>query len=359
MDRFPAQLVESASLAVHSALATSTRTTYAAGLLRFTQFCDRWDISEADRMPASYFLLCAFIADFKGRVSGGTVRSWLSGIRQWHLLNHAPWHGDDDWVHLARVAANKEGAIHRRPLRSPISLEHLHALRSSLDVSRPHHAAVWAAATCAFFGCRRLGEVLITSVSGFDPAYHVTRRSSVAFKVSREGVSSASFSIPWTKTTRESGATVVLTARHDALCPVAALRNHISVNASVDADAPMFAFVLGPGSWSHLPKPSFLSFCGDIWRLAALHHVHGHSFRIGGAVELLLAGVPPEVVAATGGWTSLAFLLYWRRVDEILPRCTSKAYSQSNLKQLACILEQFRSRHNIPSSFLTSSSLEL
>lgn len=41
-----------------------------------------------------------------------------------------------------------------------------------------------------------------------------------------------------------------------------------------------------------------------------MDHISGHSFRIGGAVELLLAGVPPEVVAATGNWTSLAFLLY-------------------------------------------------
>jgi hypothetical protein len=98
-----------------------------------------------------------------------------------------------------------------------------------------------------------------------------------------------------------------------------------------------------------------LDFCGGIWTAAALYHVHGHSFRIGGAVELLLAGVPPEVVAATGGWTSLAFLLYWRRVDEILPRCTSRAYTQDSLKQLACILEKFRSRHGVPSSALASS----
>ena len=46
-------------------------------------------------------------------------------------------------------------------------------------------------------------------------------------------------------------------------------------------------------------------FCTDVWLKAALAHVLGHSFRIGDAVELLLAGVPPEIVAATGGWTSL------------------------------------------------------
>jgi len=53
-----------------------------------------------------------------------------------------------------------------------------------------------------------------------------------------------------------------------------------------------------------------LEFIMGIWSSAMLVHVLGHSFHIGGAVELLLAGVSPEVVAALGGWTSLAFLLY-------------------------------------------------
>ena len=56
-----------------------------------------------------------------------------------------------------------------------------------------------------------------------------------------------------------------------------------------------------------------------------LAHVLGHSFHISGTVELLLAGIPPEIVAATGGWTSLTFLLYWHHMDEILPMSPSKA----------------------------------
>jgi len=86
-----------------------------------------------------------------------------------------------------------------------------------------------------------------------------------------------------------------------------------------------------------------------------LAHVLGHSFRIGGAVELLLAGVPPEIVAATGGWTSLAFLLYWRHMEEILPMSTSKAYNKSHLDSLAAIFEQFRINNKIPSALIAAS----
>ena len=92
-----------------------------------------------------------------------------------------------------------------------------------------------------------------------------------------------------------------------------------------------------------------------IWSSTMLAHVLGHSFRISGAVELLLAGVPPEIVAATGSWTSLAFLLYWRRMEEILPMSTSKAYNKAHIDDLATIFEQFRIAHKIPSALIAAS----
>ena len=171
----PPALAESAKMSIMGALATSSKSTYAAGILRFSQFCDRWQISEVARMPASYALLCAFIGNHKGSVSGKTIKSWLSGIRAWHLTNHAPWYGDDGWVKMARISANKEGSRHKRPLRSPVSIEHLLALRRAINKSNHFHAAVWVVALVTFFGCRRLGEIILTSVSSFDSNFHALR----------------------------------------------------------------------------------------------------------------------------------------------------------------------------------------
>src|SRR5271155_3136823 len=368
----PAELVESAKMSIMGALAPSTRSTYASGILRFNQFCDKWEISEAARMPASYILLCAFIGQHKGSMSGKTIRSWMSGIRAWHLANHAPWFGDDNWVQMARASANKEGSHHRRALRAPVSIEHLMALRKAIDLSFPFHAAVWAVALTTFFGCRRLGETTVSSLSSFDARFHVLRSAgyalsfaslflftdyfhSVSFKTLRDGSSSVSFRIPWTKTTREEGASVIVTARNDTLCPCSAIRHHLDINKDLPGSASLFAYATTTGQWEHMTKNRFLVFCTSIWSKAALAHVLGHSFRIGGAVELLLAGVPPEIVAATGGWTSLAFLLYWRRMEEILPMSTSRAYQRSHVEALAKIFEQFRIHHHIPASLLPSS----
>jgi hypothetical protein len=101
---------------------------------------------------------------------------------------------------------------------------------------------------------------------------------------------------------------------------------------------------------------TFLSFVTKIWHSLSVDHVSGHSFRIGGTMILLLAGVPPEVVAATGGWTSSAFLLYWRRMEEIIPLSISKAYNSPHISKLSHIFEQFRVAQNISSSALVAYS---
>ena len=59
----PPALAQSAKMSITGAQAASLRSTYAAGLLRFSQFCDTWQISESARMPASYALLCTFFGN--------------------------------------------------------------------------------------------------------------------------------------------------------------------------------------------------------------------------------------------------------------------------------------------------------
>lgn len=240
-------------------------------------------------------------------------------------------------------------------MRAPVSIEHLLALRRVISLSNPFHAAVWAVATCAFFSCRRLGEVTVASATSFDPLLNVTRGTSVYFRDLRSGVKSATFHIPWMKTTKEEGFTVILTTRGDELCPYAALKNHLAVNAGISGSLSLFAYSTAEGHHVHMFKHVFLKFINDIWALAGLYHILGHCFCIGGAVELLLAGVPPEVVAATGGWASLAFLLYWHRMEEILPLSTSKAYNVRHISDLAAIFEQFRVDNNIPTRLIDPS----
>ena len=363
-------LADMAYRTVQSAFAPSTRSTYAAGVLRFNEFCDIWKVSEEARMPASPALLAAFVGQVRGRYAGGTVRTWLSGIRAWHVMHQADWHGDHEWVHNTRISANKKGTLFRRPLRAPVSLEHLRILRDALDLSDPLHAAIWAVATVTFFSCRRLGmasallivsrshfplgETTVKNALAFNPLHHATRATAPSFRILANGCTSASIRIPWTKTTKHDGALIIVTSRSDIFCPVTALRNHLSVNLEAPTTISFFGFRNANNSWSHMLRDTFLSFVTKIWFAASMDHISGHSLHIGSTVELLLAGVPPEVVAATGGWTSLAFLLYWRRTEEIIPLSTSNAYNTAHISNLSDIFERFRVRQNISVTDLQS-----
>ncbi|KAF7354419.1 hypothetical protein MVEN_01130900 [Mycena venus] len=260
-------------------------------------------------MPVSHFFLAAFIAQHVGEVGGDMVKSSMSGIKTWHNINGAPWEGEYRWVELARHTANKEGTAFRREQRGPVTIKHMIALRAALDLSIPFHAAIWATAMAAFWGCRHLGKLTIPSLDKFDPKLHVTC-SARTKRINTNGAIATSVPLPWTKSIRDRGGKLILTARDDDLCPNKAFANHVCVNKDTPADAPLFAFMAKDGNWSPMTKDWFMRFCNAAWQKAALLRDFGHSFRIGGSTELLLAGVPCEIVAALGGWTSLAFLLY-------------------------------------------------
>jgi hypothetical protein len=111
-------------------------------------------------MPAGEELITGFIGFHLGKVSGDSVKNWLSGLCAWHDLNGAPWPSESRMIRFARAGARKCGSHKRRPIRNPITLAHMLALALALDFTIPFHCAIWAIACIAFWGCRRLGMPL-------------------------------------------------------------------------------------------------------------------------------------------------------------------------------------------------------
>ncbi|KAF5368708.1 hypothetical protein D9615_010306 [Tricholomella constricta] len=214
-------------LGLFNSLAESTRVSYGAGLLRFTQYCDQLHIPENLRMPASDILISAFVADTLGSCTGECIRNWLNGLRFWHLFNYAEWHGHEPLVHSLLKSADKQGLRFKQPPRQPITSRHLLALHHDLDLTSPSGAAIWACALVAFWGCHRLGELLPSKLS-FDPSRHVSRDCDLHTSFVN-GSKVISFHIPWTKTSPQ-GIDCILTATHNIFCPVTALENHLRIN---------------------------------------------------------------------------------------------------------------------------------
>ncbi|KAJ3990598.1 hypothetical protein F5050DRAFT_1813839 [Lentinula boryana] len=302
-------------------------------------------------MPASEILLAGFVGAFAGTVSGRTIRAWLSGLRAWHILKQAPWPEKSELLGLVRRAANNQGSHHQRVKRNPVTLQHLLALRLALDLTSPFHCAIWAVALTCFWGCRRLGELTVPSETGFNPKLHVTRLELPDSYILQNSMRRLKFHIPWTKTTRELGADIVASANAPAVCPCDAFLLHWEKNTAVPAGYPLFSYIDKDGNPKYLTKPKFLKTVMAIWNSVKMPNVLGHSFRIGGAVELLLAGVPPHVVAAIGGWESLAFLLYWRQIEDIVVSQTSDAY-RKDWDRIRHAMNDYQKQNNISNSLI-------
>ncbi|KAF7300864.1 hypothetical protein MKEN_01312600 [Mycena kentingensis (nom. inval.)] len=305
-----------ARAAISNSLAKSSKSSYAAGLLRFTQYCDRNSIPESMRMPAEPFLLRCFLADSIGSHGLKSAKNWLNGIAHWHHVNVAIWYGKDPSVKHVLRAVDKDGKFIRPP-RGPVSIEHMRCIRDNLDLTTPKGAAYWALSCAAFWGCRRLGELTILSNNAFDPAHDVSRSAHIT-RSSTAGRSVVTIHLPWTKTTGSAGGSLILTSTDDDLCPVCAFDNHIAVNHSPNEHTPLFAYRSDDG-WIPPVKAPFLAFLCALFRTAKLDQVFGHSFRIGGSVFLLCSGVEPEIVMKIGGWSSTCFLIYWRKLETLIP----------------------------------------
>lgn len=326
-------------------LEEGTRSNYGAGILRFTQYCDSRKIPEEDRMPASEILLSGFATVMAaGKVASSTLDTWLAGIHFWHSMHGAAWSAGNMLRSVKGGVAKLVPEASKRAKRPPVTIEHLHALRRGLDLSSSLDAAVWSAATIAFWSCCRLGELLVPTRFSFPVNKHVTKNCPQSFRTDVGGTSSFSFHVPWTKTTKFDGADIIVTKINEPTDPLAALKHHLETNKSIPSSAPFFSFRTAGGGHAPLTKQWFMVRCEQVWVEAGLPKLDGHAFRIGGATELLLRGVPPDVVATQGRWKSKSFLEYWRRIEGILPLFIHNAFSSSRAALVRETMKSYSSR---------------
>lgn len=141
------------------------------------------------------------------------------------------------------------------------------------------------------------------------------------------------------------GARIIISDRpEDPLCPVQALRQHLLYNGGSSSSLLLFAFRAGmdPPLWEPLTKTIFMERCNQAWTEGGLERLSGHSFRIGGATEYLMQGVAPAIVKRIGRWESDAFMVYWRKLEEIIPTFLSMSASDSRFQKLVATLKASR-----------------
>jgi hypothetical protein len=300
--------------AIQGSWADSTMKRYSGSIKQFIRFCDAERVAEHLRFPADEFVLCSFAASSLGIHTGSTARARISALKAWHITHNLEWKGSLRLQHVLSGVHNLAPSSSRRTPRPPINARMLEQLIENLDLQSPIDVAIAACATTAFWGQCRLGELLSTSASSLLDSPLPTRAD---FKRSLRNPHSCILHLPRTKT-HSHGQDVVLVDQRAPINPISLLKRHFRIN-NLPNDTHLFAYCTTDRSVP-LTKSVFLRRCNDIWQRLGYPRTTGHCFRIGGTTELLIAGTPPDIVKATGRWSSESFLRYWRSLDDIAPQ---------------------------------------
>jgi hypothetical protein len=300
--------------AIQSGWAGSTIKRYSSAIEHYIRFCDTEGVPAHLRFPADEFVLCAFAASSIRKHTRSTPSNRLSALKAWHIAHNLEWKGSSRLRYVLNGVHNLAPSSAKRPLRPPINAKMISQLLEHLDLDSPLDVAVAACATTAFWGQCRLGELLPSSLSPLVSTLFPTR---VDFKRSLRNPHSFILRLPRTKTHRH-GQDVILVSQKPPSNPISLLCKHLLVN-NMPNDTHLFSYAAGD-TFISLTKPIFLRRCNEIWHSLGYPRTTGHCFRIGGTTELLIAGTPPDVVKATGRWSSDSFLRYWRSLDDIAPQ---------------------------------------
>ncbi|PPQ94250.1 hypothetical protein CVT25_004970 [Psilocybe cyanescens] len=319
---------DSLKRALSNSWAPSTLSKYSNAIDHFITFCDLEKVPEHLRFPTDEFVLCAFAASGVGTSSHSTICNKISAVKAWHHTHGIKWNGGSRLRLVLNGVKNLTPLSSIRPPRPPINARMLAQLIKGLDLNNALDSAIAACAAIAFWGQCRLGELLASSSSSVLSTNSIPSRRSL--RQSKRNTHSYILALPQTKT-KKRGEDVILTQQTNNSDPLQLLRNHMLIN-KLPQRLPLFAYTT-PSGPKTLTKRHFITRCNAIWKTHGYPRTTGHSFRIGGTTELLLAGVPPDVVKTLGRWSSDSFLRYWRSPEDIAPQYTQNVPNSRKRKR--------------------------
>ena len=203
---------------------------------KFTTFCERYHVP--DPFPVTEFLLCSFAAAMADDgLAPQTVKSYLAAIRNTQLSLGLPDPREQSSLPvlkrvLAGISRSRLGRSQPSRVRLPVTAVLLRRIREELERSaHPERRVLWAVCGTAFFGFFRLGELLRSSPSDFNPRLHLSW-GDMAVDNSLEP-RMLRFRLRQSKTDQFGrGVDVVLGKTGCDLCPVAAVLSYVSTRGN-------------------------------------------------------------------------------------------------------------------------------
>ena len=290
-------------------LASTTRSTYAAGQYRFTTFCLAIN---AEPIPTTERVLSLFVTHLAtDNISHATIKVYLSAIRHMHVTSGKLQHFNQQLTpRLQQIlkGIRKDQAATRPPkVRLPITLQILQDIKRLLS-GKPQsytNTMTWAACCLAFFGFLRVSEFTVPTQDQYDQSGHLSL-GDISLD-NRDNPRFLRVHIKQSKTDPfHRGVEIYLGATNDSICPLNGILPYLALRSK--RDGPLFIFPDCRG----LTCQSFSSILGDLLNELNVDstHYNTHSFRIGAATSAKLANIPDTYIKMLGRWKSDTYQQY-------------------------------------------------
>jgi hypothetical protein len=299
-------------------LARSTWSTYSTAE-RMLAMCAKHR-KQCMELPLSQDSLLEFIGWLisERKVKAGTINSYLSGIRQMHILKgmEPPIIRTNLVKFLLQGKKNLDNVLARTedPIkRLPMTMNMMRLLKEETrrwEVSLDQKLLLWAIATLAFHGAFRIHELLCRLESEYDPDF-VLLRKDVKVKEGDDGINIIEVKLKSPKENKSGKAVLIdIFESKGSLCPVKAFTRWLNRNNG-DRNLPLFRDERGiPITGAKM----------NSWLKELLgKHVDykkgkftGHSFRIGLATTLGTMGFSNDDIKEAGRWSSNAYEVYMK-----------------------------------------------
>ena len=317
------QLHTSARQFLEAGLAKATRTTYAAGIRRYTNFCKAAKLSTTPATESTLILFATHLAT--ANISQASIKVYLSAIRHIHVLQGLHDQFSQQLTPRLQIilkGIKKHQALTHPPrVRLPITIQIFNQIRCILSHKRPSYSdtMLWATCCLAFFGFLRVSEFTIPSANSYDSSCHLSFRD-IAID-SRDNPRLMKIFIKQSKSDPfRRGVNIYLGATDSVICPVKAILPYLAMRGG--QAGPLFMTQEGHG----LTHQMFSSKLNSLLITLKLDqkHYNTHSFRIGAATSAVQAKISDSHIKMLGRWQSNAYQSYVKTPPSELAKLTKK-----------------------------------
>lgn len=289
---------------INSSLAPKTHEVYKQGIVAFSQFRQKFNIQPCWPIPVSdilYFISHLALLN----LSYSTVNCYISGISFFSKLNDFE-DLTQKFIVKKMLQGLKRSRHHKRDIRMPITKDMLIKIVQILPsvCSSRYEAALFTAAySVAFFGLFRVSELT------FDPQLYVSRHC-LSFENVVAGKDSLHIFLSSSKTDQLGvGTTIKLQQQSpQTICPVKSCLAYLK--SRPPASGPFFCHLDGTPLSRYQFAAVLKKAIASLGIPAKFYQTH--SFRIGSATDLSLAGFSDDQIRSAGRWKSQAFASYLR-----------------------------------------------